>query len=297
MSHSTKHNLDIYSYSFTDILDLFHLKPRFNESDLKHAKLIALRTHPDKSGLLPQYFLFYKKAYDIVLEYYKNTQKTEAIVPNENPVYSSEQTPIKSVQQSISSVENTKQFNDRFNELYDKNMKTQIDTEKNRWFKDETPVYDIKVSSISGIHGAIDNIKQTSSALSKYQGVQEMTLLSSGSALYEEDSDETYVTCDPFSKLKFDDLRKVHKDHTVLAVSERDFDSSKTFGSTDEIRSARENQRLTPLEKGSAEKILKESENKKQELLLKRQHTAHLQTMRFEEKNSIILAEFLRLGN
>ena len=33
--------------------------------------------------------------------------------------------------------------------------------------------------------------------------------------LYEED-DNSYVTSDPFGKLKFDDLRKVHRDQSVL---------------------------------------------------------------------------------
>jgi hypothetical protein len=301
MSSKTNHNLDIYTYSFQDILELFHLHPEFNIEDLRKAKLVALKTHPDKSGLPPQYFLFYKKAFDIVLEYYNNSQKTNVPVPQLNPEYSTDQPLIKSVKNAISKTEDTKKFNDRFNKLYETNMKKEVDTEKYRWFKEENPVYDIKATtttSASGIHGAIDNLKRTSSSLSIYKGVQELTLPTTATSFYEDDAEnEGYVTCDPFSKLKFDDLRKVHKDQTVLSVSERDFNPSKTFGSTDEMRKARGNDTLTPLEKSQAEKILREKEEQKREMLVKRQHDANLQTMRFKEKNSVILGEFLRLGN
>jgi len=303
------HNLDIYTYSFTDILDLFNLSSNFGENDLKRAKLVALKTHPDKSGLPPQYFLFYKKAYDIVLEYYKNNQKTTVKVPDINPEYSTGQNYIKSVQKSINNIilennseKTSKKFNDRFNELYEKNMARPVNQEKNQWFQDETPVFkDMNIEkSTAGIHSAIDNIKQKSAALSVYRGVQELVLPSSGSSFYDEDdgeSDGQYITTDPFSKLKYDDLRKVHKDQTVLSVSERDFDKIQTYGSVDAIKASRGQQTLTPLEKKEAERILREKELEKQKIMATRQHTANLQTMRYEEKNTTVLAEFLRLGN
>ena len=301
------HNLDIYSYSFPDILELFHLKHDFGENDLKRAKLVALKTHPDKSGLPPQYFLFYKKAFDIVLDYYKNNQKSNVKVPDVNPVYSTGQCPIKSVKNSINNSilenpeKNTKKFNDRFNELYEKNMAKPVNSERNQWFKDETPVFqdiNIENKSTAAIHSAIDQIKERSAAVSLYRGVQELVLPSSSSSFYdEEESESDYITTDPFSKLKFDDLRKVHKDQTVLAVSERDFSKIRTYGSVDEIKASRGQQPLTPLEKKEAERVLREKEFEKQKLMEKRQHSANLQTMRYEEKNSVILSEFLRLGN
>ena len=36
------------------------------------------------------------------------------------------------------------------------------------------------------------------------------------SSYFEEEDTDDYVACDVFSKLKFDDLRKVHKDQTVF---------------------------------------------------------------------------------
>ena len=303
MASKINHNLDIYTYSFPEIMDLFSLKPNFSETDLKRAKLVALKTHPDKSGLPPQYFLFYKKAFDMILEYYHNQQKTSVKVPDINPEYSTGECPIKSVQRSIhnrndnNKKEDIKQFNNKFNQLYEQNMAKPLNPERNQWFQDQTPVYDIKADTASGINSAIDQIKSKSAALSVYRGVQELVLPSSGSSFYDEEDDGSYITTDPFSKLKFDDLRKVHKDQTVLSVSERDFDKIQTFGSVDAIKASRGQQILSPIDKKEAERILREKESEKKRAMEMRQHAANLQTMRYEEKNTVILSEFLRLGN
>ena len=55
------HNLNIHQYSFKELLELFDLSNTISVEDLKRAKKV-LMTHPDKSRLLSEYFLFYKKA-------------------------------------------------------------------------------------------------------------------------------------------------------------------------------------------------------------------------------------------
>ena len=61
MSNSKDLNID--NYDLNDILALFKINADFDENDLKAAKKIVLKTHPDKSKLGPEYFLFYSKAY------------------------------------------------------------------------------------------------------------------------------------------------------------------------------------------------------------------------------------------
>ena len=58
-------NLDLNfdNYSLEDILNLFNLSPNFGEFELKNAKKMVLMTHPDKSKLDPEVFLFFSKAY------------------------------------------------------------------------------------------------------------------------------------------------------------------------------------------------------------------------------------------
>ena len=82
-------DLNIDNYNLPDILALFNLPTLFNEGDLKRAKLAVLKTHPDKSQLPKEYFLFFTKAYRIVHQIY--TIRHPAI--NEHYTQRSERTP------------------------------------------------------------------------------------------------------------------------------------------------------------------------------------------------------------
>ena len=275
---SKPHNLDIHMYKFNEILELFNLSYNFGIEDLKRAKMVVLKTHPDKSGLPSDYFLFYKKAFDIVVEYFKTNQKTGAVVPQINPLYNSSVGPDsnKSIQKQVTSniqKMDKHDFSRKFNQLFEKNMQKK-QSEKNQWFSSETPEYDVpKTNSAAGIGSAIETIKRGSNAMSLYRGVEDLVIKSTGSSLYEDEEEEGYVTSDPFSKLKFDDLRKVHKDQTVFAVSERDYENCKIYNSQEELRQERGSQVLTPIEKKEAERILRKREQDERERLLSKQHS------------------------
>ena len=53
-------DLNIENYNLDDILHLFKLPIDFTLTDLKKAKKQALMTHPDRSGLVSKFFLFYR---------------------------------------------------------------------------------------------------------------------------------------------------------------------------------------------------------------------------------------------
>ena len=63
-------DLNIDNYQLPDILALFSLPTIFNDTDLKRAKMMVLKTHPDKSNMPKEYFLFFTKAYRIVHQIY-----------------------------------------------------------------------------------------------------------------------------------------------------------------------------------------------------------------------------------
>jgi hypothetical protein len=139
---------------------------------------------------------------------------------------------------------------------------------------------------------AFDNIK---SLVVRNTDIQ--TLGGGGTSLYDDDTDDSYVTCDPFSKLKFDDLRKVHKDHTVLAVSERDYESVKKYSSMDHLIQERGRDKLTPMEKSDSEKMMETRLKEREHAIMRKQHAATLQAMENEKKGRVMLGNFLRLGN
>ena len=84
-------DLDINNYDYKDILDLFKLNHDFNKIQLKNAKQTVLSMHPDKSNLDKNFFLFFSKAYKILLSVYefreKINQSHNLSLPNEEIEY------------------------------------------------------------------------------------------------------------------------------------------------------------------------------------------------------------------
>ena len=306
------HNLLIESYSLDEILALFDMTSyTITVDDLKRAKKKVLMLHPDKSRLLPEYFLFYKKAFDIVVQFYENQHRQNQVIDENTTNYlphdetGHNKATHKKINQTIGKM-TTEVFQDRFNQLFEENqMADRPDPRRNEWFGQEEAVYSVPSGqsvSAKNMGQLFDTFKQSGAGMVQYRGVQEM-VSSAGSgvsALYgnggEEDADE-YVTSDPFSKLKYDDLRKVHKDQTVFAVSEADFAKVQTYSSVDQFNRARNQHSYDPLEKEKAQHILQEQERMTKERIMRKEYEAKLRTQEYAAKNKTILASFLHLGN
>ena len=76
-------DLNIDNYSLDDLLNLFHLKYNFTTEELKKAKRIVLKTHPDKSKLPKEYFLFFSKAYKVLVNVNEFRNKCSKKSPND----------------------------------------------------------------------------------------------------------------------------------------------------------------------------------------------------------------------
>ena len=76
-------DLDIDNYQLEDILNLFHLDYKFDRDSMKKAKAMALKTHPDKSGLSKDFFLFFMKAYKMLEAIYEYRYKKEQCAKNQ----------------------------------------------------------------------------------------------------------------------------------------------------------------------------------------------------------------------
>ena len=265
------HNLDINMYSFKDILNLFNLNDTFNIEDLGRAKKKVLMLHPDKSKLSSEYFIFYKKAYEIIYHFFEEKIKQQNSVPHNEIEYSAmnESKQMKNQMTNIIQKMKNNEFQDKFNRLFEENMQNKIDESKNDWFKDENPQYNISNSNNSKANiGAKFNELKEQNKIVKHSEIR--GLGQGGTNLYEEDNDE-YIDCDPFSKLKFDDLRKVHKDQTIFAVSENDINNVKTYNSVDHLKNDRYQQNLNPLEKTESEKIIELRRKEQEEIIRNKQ--------------------------
>ena len=121
-------------------------------------------------------------------------------------------------------------------------------------------------------------------------------------AFHNDDDDDTtnneYLSCDPFSKLKFDDLRKVHKDQTIFNVSENDLKNVKQYNNVEQFQQARNSQSLNPMEERKAQQQFQQQEKLRREHMMQKQHKSQLQTMEYENKNKSVMASmFLQLKN
>ena len=297
-------------YTLDEVFGLFDItSSQITLEDLKRAKRKVLMLHPDKSRLSADYFLFYKKALDIVVRFYENQNKQNKAIPTEKMEYSPLQTnesnkaTTKKVATMIGEMSQT-DFQKQFNRLFENNMVQKPDPTRNEWFSKEAPIYDMGAEQVSTktMGAVIERIKETQSqtALVQHRGVEALSA-QMGTGLYDDDEDGEnpgqYVACDPFSKLKYDDLRKVHKDQTVFAVSERDFAKVQKYASSEHLMRERGKQmsNLTPLEKQAAERVLQEQERLYREQIMRKEHAAQLRTAEYSEKNKTVLSSFLRL--
>ena len=294
------YNLDIREYSLDDLFNLFEIPStiEIRPEHIRIAKQKVIMSHPDKSKLPPEYFIFYKKAFEMVVRYYDNQNKTTQVLPTNKPIYE----PISQNSNITNShIQQTKNFNRKFNELFERTeMIGKPDPKKNEWFRQqENPYEQYQSKGVSQMNETIERIKtqEKERAMALYRGVTPLTLGGGGHNFYDDidDDDNEYICSDPFSKLKYDDLRKVHKDQTVLMVSENDFNNIQTYSSVDQYKREREKGVVKPMQKEIAEKWFLEEERKKQEIMMRKQHTSELKTMENMEKNKSVLASFLHI--
>ena len=312
------HNLDINKYTLEEIFGLFDLTYNLTEESMRAAKKKVLMIHPDKSRLPPSYFHFYREAYDIVLNIYKQkVRQTEGIINGNSgikPVYQpfdhSDSGPdiskkmAESVAESVAKASDSKgshAFNNKFNDLYDKNMVRKADTSRYDWFRQSDSVYDDfsqKQVNPKNMGSELEAIKQKQAALQVYRGVQEMNASGqSGTSYFEEDDGAEYVSSDVFSKLKFDDLRKVHKDQTVFAVSESDLNKRVQYKSVDQFVRDRDGGNQAPLSKIEAAQLLERQQKEKEQLIMNKQHRDFMLQKEYETKQQAVRAAFLQLRN
>ena len=291
---STPHNLNISMYSLEELLGLFNLSYDIDLEGIKRAKKKVLMSHPDKSRLPSEYFIFYKRALEVVVQFYEEQTRHNRKVTNEPIQYSNMNVVDKNVKRTINEMK-TKDFQKKFNEIFEQNMTTKPDPNRNEWFRKDEPLYnDLENVSAQNMGHAFDTIKSKNALSIRDSGIQ--TLGGGGTNLYDEDDDK-YVTCDPFGKLKFDDLRKVHKDQTILAVSEKDYDTMRKYSSMDNLIHERGRDKLTPLESSEAEKMIETRQKERERIIMRKQYEASLKTIEYERKNRSTLSNFLRLGN
>ena len=269
-------DLNIENYDLDDILNLFKMPKNFVEEDLKSAKKIVLKTHPDKSGLPPDYFRFYSKAYKKIYFIWKfksssAKEKTydEVVIEyndedNRTNLSEHKKGTLKNFL-STNKIEKGENFNKWFNQQFEKN-KIYNDEETSGygdWLKSNEDIDEEKKISYTQMGEEIEKKKQQVRSLVVHKGIDELYSNFSGASNLTGDSPECFGS-DLFSSLQYEDLRKAHVE-SVIPVTMDDYNNVKKFKNLDEYNNYRSSQNIVPLSEIQAAEYLN-NKNKHEEI-------------------------------
>lgn len=224
-------DLNIDNYNLEDILNLFGLNVHYDINDLKNAKKMALKTHPDKSNLDNEVFIFFSRAYNILSKLYKLKHRTEKKVENIDYDGEDMEKELGNKELLKMRMENLdkKDFNGWFNKLFEKSNGKAKSNGYGEWLKSSEGVSNIKVSNKTEFDELFKKKKQESRELVLKQEIQNR-MYHNGTML---DSNETVYSSDIFSKLRYEDVKKAHME-TVVPVTEKDFQNKKRFDNVEQ---------------------------------------------------------------
>lgn len=269
-------DLNIENYNLDDILNLFKMPKNFVEADVKAAKRKVLKTHPDKSGLPPEYFRFYSQAYKKIYFIWqfkstssneKNLKSYEEIIDDNEKVGHFSKNKKENLTTFLSSnkIDKGENFNKWFNEQFEKN-KIQNDEEINgygEWLKSNEDIDEEKKISYTQMGEEIEKKKQHVRSLVVHKGIDELYSNFSGASNLTGDSPE-YFSSDLFSSLQYEDLRKAHVE-SVIPVTMDDYTNMKKFKNLNEYNNYRNTQDIVPLSEVQAAEYLN-NKNKYEEI-------------------------------
>ena len=253
-------DMNIDNYELHDLLDLFHLDYNFNEEDLKKTKKTVLMTHPDKSKLPKEYFLFFTAAYKIIYSIYEFRYKS--IKPNgtEN-IKANKYTTEKDEEREILLTNLKKQpnFNKIFNELFEKYSIKDNETEGGYgdWLKSEEDLDNTR-TTMNEMNEKFELKKKKVQSIIVHKEVEEMD---SGSGHFELTRDKPdYYSSSLFSSLQYEDLKKAHVE-SVIPVTQEDYQNRKKFRNVDEMHRYNAEQNSEPLSLKQANEYLNQKKS------------------------------------
>lgn len=220
-------DLCISNYSLNDILELFKLGIDFDEEGLKSAKRTVLMTHPDKSGLDAKYFLFFKKAYSLLYNVFKirSREQQDTCVKR---VYTNEEIDeSEDHREAWKNLSSRKDFNKVFNEMFEKHVVIGSENDGHgEWLKEEDDA--LHANNRSEMDEMIKEKKASLRSMVVYNGISEMGGDSGTSLTGVGGNNHSSM----FSSLQYDDVRTAYT-HSVVPVTEEDYNSMKQYSSVD----------------------------------------------------------------
>jgi hypothetical protein len=283
-------DLNINNYDLEDILNLFKIPTNFNEAHLKQAKKMVLKTHPDKSGLSPEFFLFYSKAYKVLYSIHTFKNKTNRtteeymeynVIKEDSNIESQHKILDMFFEKNKKIKEKSHDFNKWFNSEFEKHKLQENENEHGYgdWLKTEEGIYHTENTSLANMHSDFEKHKKHVKSLIVYNGINDMCSSGIGGTLLgDTDSD---FSSNMFSNLTYQDIKQAHTE-TIIPVTIEDFNNVKKFNNVEDYKKYRDTQNVNPLSSKESINYL-ESETRQQEMEANKR--AYFYARQLEESN------------
>lgn len=235
-------DLNIDNYNLNDLLTLFKLPYNFTSQQVKEAKKIVLKMHPDKSKLSKDYFLFFSKAYKTIVQIHDfriKASKSNFSQEYEDVIEDNEQ----DKQEIVNNIKKSNKFNKFFNKMFVK-MKQTSDFESGGyeiWLKDNNHNTNLNATTMDSLHNNFNKLKQEKREVVVYKEVDDVIdELSSGSNFISEKSPSSYTNSNLFTKSNYIDIKEAY-DNPVIPVTHQDYINKKKYSNINELQQDRKN--------------------------------------------------------
>lgn len=255
-------DLNLNNYDLADLLNLFHLKSDFSTQDLKNAKSIVYKVHPDKSGLDKKFFLFFSNAYKILYKLHNfksgNSNKHSADQDYDNIIHDNSSESNKKILEQHKEFTNIKtnynEFNKWFNKQYEEHVvKDREDDGYGKWLKQENN----EVQTAQNPTQMAKLIEERKQVERNKQLVLYKTFEPTNTAFGEDliSNGPQHYQSGLFSKLQYDDLKDIH-DTSVIPVTQEDFSNRKTFRNINELNMNRKSDEIAAKQQFTSHEVL-----------------------------------------
>lgn len=246
-------DLNLDNYSLEDLLTLFNINS-INQDDLKDAKQIVLKMHPDKSKMDAKYFLFFSAAYKRLYSVYEFQNKSSNKKYVDEEFYNDSNKNILNHMFEKKKLKDPQDFNLWFNQQFEKHK---LEDEENGaghgdWLKSDDGIFNIneKVTK-TNMNEIFEKQKKHIQSLTVYQGISDSVASTLGGSLLMNDGNFSSSS----GSLEYTDLKQAYTE-TVIPVTMEDYEKMPKFRNVNEYKNHRESVDTKPLTKEESEAIL-----------------------------------------
>jgi hypothetical protein len=306
-------DLDLNNYNLKDLLNLFKLDYSYDEDDLKRVKKIVLMTHPDKSGLDKEYFLFYSSAFKMLVNIYKRRQQSNN--STQSTAYINEEDQNKKyvyekfneqldeyIEQNkhIKSKPKEEIFNKLFNEMFEKHyIRNEEESQGySEWFasnedldnrvatkQNMNEMFEVKKQELKEKSVANQNQSQKQNMITKYSS---KNIVSNGLGLLDG------YCYGNNNGVQYEDLKTAYTE-TVVPVNFQDYLNKKKYGNVDNLVKSSEYNDVKPLSLEQSKQYLKEQNKLNNEEDLYRLYKLQKEDELAQKMNKNIMSQFHKI--